>query len=171
MEPISMILGVGMKLCSICSVEKNENSFRVRTDTGKIRPFCLSCESKIRQDTYLATRSYRLLKAQTNRIQNPISKILKQVKFTAKEKNLEFNLTEQDIFLPTKCKYLDVDLTNKQGQGVVWENYSLDRIDSSKGYVKGNVEIISRKANSMKNMATKEELITFAKNILKIYGE
>jgi hypothetical protein len=171
MFPLAAIFDVGMKLCSICSVEKDEKSFRVRTDTGKIRPFCLSCESKIRKDTYLATRSYRLSKAQTNRTQNPISKILKQAKASAKEKNLEFNLTEQDIVFPDKCKYLDVNLTNKQGQGVVWENYSLDRIDSSEGYIKGNVEIISRKANSMKNMATKAELITFAKNILKIYGE
>lgn len=168
---IDDILTVGMKLCSVCNIKKELNKFRVRTDTGKMRPFCLLCEAKIVKDTYLSTRAYRLNKAQKNRVNKPITKILNQAKSTAREKNLEFNLTEEDIVLPIKCKYLDVVLTNTQGQGLVWENYSIDRIDSSKGYIKGNIEIISRKANSMKNMATKEELIIFAKNVLKIYGE
>ena len=35
---------------------------------------------------------------------------------------------------------------------------SIDRKDSSKGYVKGNVAIISRRANLLKNNATIAEL-------------
>lgn len=39
---------------------------------------------------------------------------------------------------------------------------SLDRIDNSKGYVRGNVMVISLRANAIKNNATAEELTAVA---------
>jgi hypothetical protein len=171
MLPILSIIEIGAKVCSVCNTEKPITAFRVRSDTAKQRPFCLSCEAQIQKDRYLLNRSHRLLKQEQRRLEKPVDIMLNQAKARAKKKNLEFNLSAEDIVLPERCKYLDIPLTNIQGHGVVWENYSIDRIDNNKGYIKGNVEIISRKANSMKNMATKEELVTFARNILKLYGE
>ena len=42
---------------------------------------------------------------------------------------------------------------------------SLDRIDGAKGYVKGNVRVISHRANMLKNDATIEELELVLKDL------
>ena len=71
-----------------------------------------------------------------------------------------------DIVIPEKCPILECPFIYGTS-----ENYdyspSLDRIDNSKGYIKGNIQVISTKANKMKNSATQEELINFCKNILR----
>ena len=49
-------------------------------------------------------------------------------------------------------------------------SYSLDRIDSNKGYIKGNVWIISNRANTIKNNASLEELELLMSNLKKKLG-
>ena len=46
---------------------------------------------------------------------------------------------------------------------------SLDRIDSTKGYIKGNVRWVSRSINHLKNDMTDEQLIEFLKIISEMY--
>ena len=50
-----------------------------------------------------------------------------------------------------------------------YSNIYLYRIDSSKGLVKGNLQVISMRANKMKNKATENELLQFAINALKMF--
>lgn len=80
--------------------------------------------------------------------------------------NIEFTLSLEDIKIPEKCPYLQVPLTRIRGKGRQDYNPSTDRKDPTKGYISGNIEIISDKANRMKNNATQEELLVFAKSIL-----
>jgi len=57
-------------------------------------------------------------------------------------------------------------------EGKVSDNsYSLDRIDPSKGYVKGNVEVISHRANTLKSNATIEELEKVIQYMRKQMGD
>jgi len=100
-------------------------------------------------------------------IKSPEYLIWYRAKQNAKEKGREFNLEIEDIIIPEKCPYMEFDLVVGTKNSRLPNYYSIDRIDSSKGYIKGNIQIISSLANTMKNNATKEQLEIFAKNILK----
>ena len=82
--------------------------------------------------------------------------------------NLDYNLDIEDIILPEECPILKHKFEIGKPGGSKY-SYSLDRIDPSKGYIKGNIQVISRLANAMKNNATPEELKLFAKYILQNY--
>ncbi len=94
----------------------------------------------------------------------------KQARRRAARSGLEFNIEISDIFIPTHCPYLGIELTKLFGKGVVWSNPSIDRIDNSKGYIKGNIRIISRRANSVKQDLSIDELIVFANSVLNIHA-
>jgi len=79
--------------------------------------------------------------------------MLYAAKRRAKKNKLEFNLTEEDIIIPNRCPILDVPLI-KSKEKQKSNSPSLDRIDNTKGYIKGNVRVISLKANSLKNNMT-----------------
>lgn len=95
--------------------------------------------------------------------------IIRNLKSSAKRRNIEFNLKYSDLELPEFCPLLNVKLEyNSEGEFNLQNHATVDRIDNSKGYIKGNVIIISRLANNMKNEANFEQLLLFYKNIEKL---
>jgi hypothetical protein len=68
---------------------------------------------------------------------------------------------------PKVCPVFNKVLVFQRGKhgGGPWSP-SIDRIDPNLGYIRGNIQIISNKANTMKHNATSEELIAFAKWVL-----
>jgi len=82
----------------------------------------------------------------------------------AKKKNVPFDIDAGCIrsIAPSHCPILGMPLEwstyRGLGQRPLPNSPSLDRIDPSKGYIKGNVWIISYKANTIKSNATHEEL-------------
>jgi hypothetical protein len=93
------------------------------------------------------------------------SRLLYAAKARAKKSGLAFDITENDFDMVEYCPLLNIPLFITEGRKSVKPNSpSMDRIDSTKGYVKGNVWIISYKANTMKSNSTLEEFILLAKN-------
>lgn len=95
--------------------------------------------------------------------------LFKQAKKRAKDKQLEFTLVIEDIKIPQKCPIMHEALQYIPG-GYSDYSPSIDRIDSSKGYTKDNIQIISSIANRMKWNATKEQLLTFCQGVLSLEG-
>jgi len=71
-------------------------------------------------------------------------------------KSDKFNIEVSDIIIPDICPVLGLFIS-KEAKGRQDNSPSLDRIDNSKGYVKGNICVISWKANNIKNVGTAEE--------------
>jgi hypothetical protein len=87
--------------------------------------------------------------------------LVSHARVRARRKGLEFDITPADVVKVEACPWLGIPLffkTNKKGRAGP-NTPSLDRIDSSRGYVKGNVEIISWRANLLKANASLDELV------------
>lgn len=102
----------------------------------------------------------------TWRAAHPEKYLLQSAKSRAKKRGWDFDLEESDLIIPEVCPVLGIPITLRYG-GDKDSSPSLDRIDSNKGYVKGNVQVISWRANNLKSNGTLEEfikLVEFLKN-------
>lgn len=170
------------KQCIHCKKKKNIDLFvsDSRSKDGKSN-VCKMCkkgqviESSRYKDykakhkkLYAENSQYReSMKAKANkfRIENNEKVLLSQAKSRSNRNGLGFNLELSDIIIPDKCPILNVKL--KRGVGKKdKQSPSIDRIDNSKGYITGNVRVISYLANHMKADATPEELHNFSLNII-----
>jgi hypothetical protein len=83
----------------------------------------------------------------------------------ARKYSLEFSIMVADLLpLPTHCPIFRtvLDYGGGKGKGYNPNAASVDQIIPSRGYVKGNIAIMSRRANSIKNDGTADEHIAIA---------
>lgn len=98
------------------------------------------------------------------KLNNPAWSLLSRAKRRAADVGVEFDLTSSDIEIPERCPILGIPIGVQQGggKGPKDNSASLDRLVPSLGYVKGNVAVISQRANRIKNDATAAELRAIA---------
>lgn len=81
---------------------------------------------------------------------------IRTAKKRAEMLGIPFAITENDISIPDRCPVLGIPV--RVGADVPRQNVpALDRMDNTKGYVKGNVRIISWRANSLKSDMSLDE--------------
>ena len=104
----------------------------------------------------------------------PERSVLVRTKCRAKKYNIEFDIEETDIVIPTICPVLGIPIIHTDGsstkKGPKPNSVSIDRIDNTKGYIKGNIRMMSHQANVMKSSASPEELLQFAFWVILTYG-
>lgn len=91
------------------------------------------------------------------RARPPEYSMLVNARLRARKKWLDFNITAEDIVIPKFCPYFGIELKRNSNGTILDNSPTLDRINPSLGYVKGNVEVISNKANRIKNDGTVED--------------
>jgi hypothetical protein len=109
----------------------------------KSNSYCVSCKREYQRDRELTIKPEKLM--------------LKSARRRAKSKGLDFDLDINDIAIPDKCPVLAIPLF--KGENIACDNSpALDRVVPAKGYVKGNVAVISTRANRIKSNATYKEI-------------
>lgn len=158
-----------MKNCTVCGVEltsENQKPYHKKNYVHK----CIECVRAYgrevskkkygKEQASLSKKNWDRLKKDDPK-RYTVRQMISSSGKRAKQKGLEHNLTTEYLLTLTNktCPILGTELSYG-GKGLP-NSASLDRVDSSKGYVEGNVWIISNLANTMKSNATVEELIKF----------
>ena len=136
----------GKKICRSCRERKDLNWFYQNPHTMYYASMCQPCKlaySKKHNKVYKEQRINFVL--------------FNTARVRARKYGLPFNIIPEDVVIPNKCPILGIDLFVKGGKSTD-NSPTLDRIVPALGYVKGNIKVISRLANRMKQDNTEESL-------------
>jgi hypothetical protein len=156
------------KICKECIVKRQTLKRNILKGTfNKSERFCTRC-SNIKNNSMFIDDKIRVCNACQERGKKYYEKKAETLeqKFKnwergAARRKIEFNLTYDDIvILPFVCYYTNKDLTLKRHQP---NTVSLDRIDSSKGYIKGNVVLCCSIINFMKQEFDVKDFVDYCK--------
>ena len=150
LDNASMLMyNISMKECTKCHEEKDESEFPPSPNTKDgYYHWCRPCKNK--EERERRQRNAKLKDPSQNK------SMWSRAQQRAGDGGLDFTITPDNIFVPQRCPVFGTML--EVGGECKDNSPSLDRIDNTKGYVPGNVVVVSYKANRLKNNASLEEL-------------
>jgi hypothetical protein len=127
--------------------------------------------AELRRRNSIATRKYKkknlekvrgMYRANKKRFgkEHPEIIMFRNARSKARYFGLAFNLQPEDVIIPALCPVLGIPLI--RGERRTDNTPSLDQINITRGYVKGNVAVISWRANRLKNDGTLKEITAIA---------
>lgn len=120
---------------------------------------CVKCGTRVKLIKSKSCVACSKMKLTNKRKNNAAWHMYNSVKGRAKKCGIDFNITMEDICIPVYCPVLGIKLESSIGKGMATDNTpSLDRFDPSLGYIKGNVNVISMKANRIKTNSNVDEV-------------
>jgi len=159
----------GKRLCKYCDTIKTLDNFYANGCFSdgliKYRSRCKDCVLKISKNKQPETYADKIRKKHSS-AKNYISTLLNHC---TKRKNKDSNLDIGyllDLYNNQNglCNLSGIPMTYEYGKKTT--NISIDRIDNSKGYLKGNVQLVCYFANIIKSQFTLQELLYFAEKIV-----
>lgn len=144
----------------------NRDNSNLHNNRGGLCTQCKECQRK----RYYEERN-RILNNDYLALKYKLNAALKSAKRRCKEYNRFIDIDLDYLFYlwnkqNGKCALTGMDMTYKFYEGRVNSNLSIDRIDSSKGYTKDNVQLVCMVANQMKNDLSLEEFINICANVI-----
>jgi hypothetical protein len=154
-ENFNIYLNENKKWCSRCPKCNIEQAYTRRShavESSKNATHCKKCASdlgKFSKNNSVGSKT---------RLYNKFIK-------SAKSRNIEWNLTEEEMFENYNgfCSLTKLPLSLKYKATTA----SLDRINNDLGYIKGNIQWVHINVNMMKNKYTQEEFIEVCKLVAK----
>lgn len=144
-------------ICKECA--KKQSSKWITENKEKVRIYEKKSKSKRKEKNKENSKAYYH--------KRPDVGMWSRAKKRAIKKGIAFDIEVSDIVIPEQCPILGIILKVEEGSSGA-SSPSLDRIDPTKGYVKGNIWVISHKANTVKSDLTLQELYTVLKNIERL---
>jgi hypothetical protein len=163
------------KACTQCGIVKPLSEFPRKSASRDGRSACCRICTRKQQKEFRDSGKQAKYHRDNPHVRQ-LSTMVANSRRRAKEKNLDHNIDVAYLrsICPSHCPYLGVKLRweVQDGLGMKAKAFhnspSLDRIDGSKGYVRGNVAIVSYRANTIKQDATEQELIQMGQRIAEL---
>ena len=161
------------KKCSKCKLIKDIKNFHWKSsyyrgkEKERIQAECGACREKQRHAKYSASpeifllRAYQMIKqrsARRLRGRKPVIITFKDFMEAWATQKKKYGLI---------CPISGQQMTYLQGLGNLETNISIDRIDSSLDYIKGNIQFICRRINTMKHNESLGSLIFWSRAIVE----
>ena len=175
-DPLKQKLFGKTRVCPKCNKRKSTLQFHWKTDyrykdkvTKRLQKNCGVCRMKHDNDKYSKSpdaylrRRILTLQQDSHRHRGRRKVLLNYDKFFNEWKK-QFNKTG------LTCPLSGETMTYKLGNGEVLTNISVDRIDSSKDYIRGNIQFVCLMANIMKNRYDDKNLLKWSKKIVNHFG-
>jgi len=115
-------------------------------------------ERAAKRKAYTTDKERILANNRAWRTDNYARSLLLNLKSRARALGIQCNITIDDIIIPDTCPVLGIPLIPNEGGTRQSDNSpSVDRVDCQGGYTRGNVWVISWRANKLKSDGTLEE--------------
>lgn len=163
-------------LVKIVGIERENNIWKCRCKCGRYRNLSVR---HFHQASHCGNRIHHRSSGKGNHRWNGVGDLdglyFSGLRTKAKKKKIKFTVTKEylwDLFLKQNktCPYTGYKLKFKVNCKEInnhSKTTSLDRINSSKGYIKGNVEWVHKHVNIMKNVYSKKYFLKLIKDIYK----
>jgi len=156
------------KRCPKCGRRRESKEFY--TNISRVDGFsqyCRLCTADYNSSTKVLKR--RREWGVKDRQKDPRKAMFSEAKSRAKHKGVPFEIQVEDILIPTICPILGIPLKVHVGR-YEHDSPTLDEVTPKRGYVVGNIAVISHRANRIKNDSSLDDLEAIIRYVKRFNG-